>query len=189
MDFMNIGISGFALKSNFQVGYKLLMDEVIGKASSMKSVRQYVQEYDTDLHLAIYILERRLVRNVDVAASTSTYELEVISEDGNDEEKIQKTSNSVELKEVMDIGHLTDSSGSTLPTISERVCKIFPGMGWFGGNIDGIRQDDNGNIYDILFEDGDTEEWLQDEYDNNTANACICIGNIIFRFIKKFYEV
>ena len=36
MDLLNIIISGFVLKSNFQVGDKLLVDEVIGKASLMK---------------------------------------------------------------------------------------------------------------------------------------------------------
>ena len=36
MDFMNIGLYGLMLKSNVQVGYELLMDEVIGRASLMK---------------------------------------------------------------------------------------------------------------------------------------------------------
>ena len=61
----------------------------------------------------------------------------------------------------MEVGHQTDSSGYTSPTISEQVRKFFPGMGWFSGNIDVIRQDDDGNIYEVLFEDGDTEEWRQ----------------------------
>ena len=51
------------------------MDEVIGKASSMKSVRGYVQEYGTYLPLDIAVLDIRLGCNVDVAASTSTDEL------------------------------------------------------------------------------------------------------------------
>ena len=59
-------------------------------------------------------------------------------------------------------------------------------MGWFRGNIDGIRQNNDGNIYEILFEDGDTEEWHKKEYDKNADDACIPIGNIGFRFIKKF---
>ena len=36
MDLLNIVLSGLVLKSNFQVGDKLLVDEVIGKAPSMK---------------------------------------------------------------------------------------------------------------------------------------------------------
>ena len=63
-----------------------------------------------------------------------------------------------EIQEVVEVGHKTDSSVSTSLTISERVCKLFLGMSWFAGNIDGIRQADDGNIYEILFEDGDTEE-------------------------------
>ena len=59
-------------------------------------------------------------------------------------------------------------------------------MGYFAGNIDGIRQDNDDNIYNILFEDGDTEEWIQDKYDKNAVNACIPISNFIFRFIKNF---
>ena len=78
----------------------------------------------------------------------------------------------------MEIGHHTNSSGSISPTISKQVRKFFPGMGWFGGNIYGIRQDNNENIYEILFEDGNTEKWSQDEYDNNAADACITIGDI-----------
>ena len=39
MDLLNIGIYGLAPKSNIQVGNELLMDEVIVKASEMKSVR------------------------------------------------------------------------------------------------------------------------------------------------------
>ena len=46
-------------------------------------------------------------------------------------------------------------------------------MVWFAGNIYGIRQDDDGNIYEILFKYGDTEEWRQDENYKNTADACI----------------
>ena len=85
----------------------------------------------------------------------------------------------------MDFFHQTNSSGYTSPTISEQVRKFFPSTGWFGGNIGGIRQGNNGNIYEILFEDGNNEEWHKDEYDNNAANACIPIGNIGFRFMKK----
>ena len=59
-------------------------------------------------------------------------------------------------------------------------------MVWFGGNIDGISQDNDGNIYEILFEDGDNKELRQGEYDKNAADACIPIGNVRFRFINKF---
>ena len=88
-------------------------------------------------------------RNVDVAASTSTDDPVVITEDGNDEEEIQYARDSVEIQEVVEIGHQSDNSGSTSLTISERVRKFFPGMRWFGGNIDVIRKDDDGNIYVI----------------------------------------
>ena len=91
-----------------------------------------------------------------------------------------------EIQEVVEVGHKTDISVSTSLTISERVCKLFLGMSWFAGNIDGIRQADDGNIYDILFEDGDTEEWCQDKYNKNDANACITIDDVGFRFIKNF---
>ena len=57
----------------------------------------------------------------------------------------------------MEVVRQTDSSWSTSSTVSERVRKSIPGMGWFGGNIDGIRQDNSGNIYDILFEYGNTK--------------------------------
>ena len=40
----------------------------------------------------------------------------------------------------------------------------------------------------FLFEDGNTEEWSQDEYDKNSSSACIPIDNIIFRFTKKFFS-
>ena len=39
---LNIGLSGLTLKSNIQVGYEFFMDEVIGNASLMKSVRAVV---------------------------------------------------------------------------------------------------------------------------------------------------
>ena len=47
MSLLNIGLSGHVLKSNVQVGHELLMYEVIWNATSMKSVRAGVQEYDT----------------------------------------------------------------------------------------------------------------------------------------------
>ena len=75
MDSLNIGIYGLALKSNVQVGDEFFIDEVIYKASSMKLVRAAVQGYETELQLDIAVLEFRLGRNVDVAASTSTDEL------------------------------------------------------------------------------------------------------------------
>ena len=86
----------------------------------------------------------------------------------------------------MEVGHHTYGSRSKSPTISKRVNKFFPGMGCFAGNIDGTRQDDNGNTYEILFEDGDTEEWRQEKYDKNVANSCIPTGKVVFGFIKKF---
>ena len=86
MALLNIGLSGHALKSNVQVGDELLMYQVISKASLMKSVRADVQEYDTELPLAIAILECRFGRNVDVAISTSTDVPAVITEDEDDEE-------------------------------------------------------------------------------------------------------
>ena len=79
-----IGISGLTLKSNVQVGDELLMDKVIGNSSLMKSARAAVQEYDTELPLAVAVLGCRLGINVDIAASTSTVEPAVINEDGND---------------------------------------------------------------------------------------------------------
>ena len=57
----------------------------------------------------------------------------------------------------MEVDHHTNSSWSAPPNISEQVRKLFPGMGWFVGNTDRISQDDYGNIYDILFKDGDTK--------------------------------
>ena len=54
----------------------------------MKSARAAVQDYETDLPLDISVLELRLVRNIDVAASTITDEQLVITEDGDDEDKI-----------------------------------------------------------------------------------------------------
>ena len=81
MDLMNIGIYVLTLKSNVQVGDEFLMGEVIGNASSIKSAREYVQEYDTELPLAISVLDRHLGHNVDFSASTSTYEPAVITKD------------------------------------------------------------------------------------------------------------
>ena len=156
MDFLNIGLSVFDLKSNVQVGNEFLMDEVIGKASLMKSSRAAVHEYDTELPLDISVLERCLGINIDIAASTSTDEPAVITEDDDDKEEIQEARNSIEIHENVEFGHQTNSSGSTSPTITEQFRKLFPGMGWFAGNIYGIRQDGYGNIYDILFEYGDT---------------------------------
>ena len=42
MDLLNIFISGPALNSNVQVGDEFLMNEVIGNASTMKSVKSSV---------------------------------------------------------------------------------------------------------------------------------------------------
>ena len=64
----------------------------------MESVRADVQEYDTEIPLNVAVLERHLGRNVYVAASTSTDDPEVITEDGNDEEEIQETGEYVEIK-------------------------------------------------------------------------------------------
>ena len=158
MDFLNIGLFGLGLKSNVQVGNEFLMDEFIGKASSMKSVIESVQEYETYLPLDIAVLERRLRRHVDVSASTSTYEPAVITKDRDSEEEIQEARDYFEIQEDMEVGHQTNISGSTSPTISERVRKLFPGIGWFAGNIYGIKQKNDDNIYEILFEDGNTEE-------------------------------
>ena len=129
MAFLNTGFSGVALKSNVQVGDELLMDEIIGNASLMKPVREAVQEYDTELPLDILVLEHRLGCNIYVASSTIIDEPTVITEDGNNEEEIQESINSVEIQEVVEVGHHTDSSRSTSSTTSERVRKFFLGMG------------------------------------------------------------
>ena len=86
MSLLNIGLYGHELESNAQVGDELLMDEVIGKTKSMKSVMADVQEYEKYLSLASAVLERRLVCNVDVSTSTSTYEPEVRTDNGDDKE-------------------------------------------------------------------------------------------------------
>ena len=99
---------------------------------------------------------------------------------------MNEASDSVEIQEVVQVGHQTDSSGSTSPTISEQVSKFFPIKGCLSGNIDGIRQDDNGNIYKVLFADDNTEEWRQEKYDKNAAYAHIPISDVGLRFIKKF---
>ena len=54
----------------------------------MKSVRAAVQGHDTEIPLDIAVLEHLLRCNVDAAASTSEDEPAVITEDGDDEEKI-----------------------------------------------------------------------------------------------------
>ena len=164
MAMLNIGLSGLTLKSNVQVGDESWMDEVIGKASLMKSVRADAQEYEKELPLYISVLDRRLGRNVDVSASNGTDEPDIISEDRNYEEEIQEASDSVEIQEVVEVFHQSDSYRSTSPTISKQVRKLFPGMGWFSDKIDDIRQEDNGNTYEILFKDGGTEEWRQGKY-------------------------
>ena len=84
MALLNIGLYGLALKSNVQIGYETLMDEVIGKPSSMKSARAAVQEYGTEIPLSIDVLDHCLGRNVGVAPSTSTHDPAFISEDGDD---------------------------------------------------------------------------------------------------------
>ena len=61
MSLMSIGISGLAFKSNFQVGDKLLMDEVIGKASLKNSVKEAVKNYYIELPLDISVLGNHLV--------------------------------------------------------------------------------------------------------------------------------
>ena len=164
MALLNIGISLLEFNYDVHLVHEFLMDEVIGNASSMKSVGAAVQEYDTDLPWAISVLERRFGRNVDVSASTSTDDPLTITEDRNDEEYIQETSDNVEIQEVVEVGHQNNIFGSTLTTISKRVRKFFPGIGCFGVNIDRIRQDNDGNIYEILFGDGNTEEWRQEKY-------------------------
>ena len=55
------------------------MDEVIGKAPSMKPARASVQEYDTELPLDIAVMEIRMVRSVYVANITITDETVVIA--------------------------------------------------------------------------------------------------------------
>ena len=57
--------------------------------------------------------------NVSVAAINSMYEPQVISEDGYDKEEIQEARDYVEIKEVVEGGHQTDSYWSTSPNISE----------------------------------------------------------------------
>ena len=86
MDLLNIGIYGLAPKSNIQVGNEFLMDEVIGKASSIKLVRESVKEYDTELPLDISILERCLGCNVYLSASNITYDPAFITEYRDEEE-------------------------------------------------------------------------------------------------------
>ena len=96
----------------------------------MKSVRASVQDYDTELPFTISVLGRRLVRNVYGDASTSTDEPAVIMEDGEDKEEIEEASDFVEIKEVVEVGHQTDSFGYTSPTISERL--HFFSLAWDG---------------------------------------------------------
>ena len=58
MTLINIVLSGLSLKSEVKTGDEFLMDEVIGGAVSMKLVMKSVDQYDTELPLAIVILKR-----------------------------------------------------------------------------------------------------------------------------------
>ena len=94
----------------------------------MKSVVADVQEYDTELPLDIAVLKHRLGHNVDVSASTGTDDPAVMTDSVYEEEKIQESINYVEIQEVVEVGHQTDSSRSTSSTISKQVRKSLPGM-------------------------------------------------------------
>ena len=62
--------------------------------------------------MAVNFLERRLGRNVYVADIISTEDPAVIAEDGYDKEEIQEAIDCVEIQEVVEVGHQTNSSGS-----------------------------------------------------------------------------
>ena len=131
MDFLNIGLSGLALNSNMQVEDEFLMDEVIGNASLMKSMRAAVQDYGTDLPLAIAVLEHCLGRNVYVATSNSTNKPEVITENGNDKEEIKEARNSVKYRRLWRLAIIPIVLGLHHQLYLNKFCKIFPGMGIF----------------------------------------------------------
>ena len=83
-----------------------------------------------------------------------------------------------------------DASG-TGPAVTAKIgddtMRFFEGHGKFKGVVQSINLDapDNKCIR-VLYEDGDEEDLTQEELDLYSAEASIAIGDVGFRFIKKF---
>ena len=163
MSNLNRGVTCLALQMD--PNKEPFLEELLLGASSMKTTRKALIDYDNVLHIAIQTLKRRLHL---VIANTEE------ESEPNDDSDLDSDAMSENDKYKYGRGHSFDN--------------FFPFYGWFEGKI--IKLDPNAasdRIYLVKYEDGYEEHMTEDEINKIAEeNETIGIGEEGFQFVKKF---
>ena len=205
MAILAIGVSSCALSIDPRTE-EWLMLEVLHGAMSMKAVRNAVIEYDTAVPQAIAVLERREQNRNQSNKQEMTLQDESQSLGDlatlNSEQREEASCSQDESQSLGDVdisnSNQTDTSSSqdksqslsdtaTSKSKPLRVSKFFPFLGWFSGTVKSFSEEvGGGKSYTILFEDGEYEEWSEEEWAQHKEEETITVGDVGFRFIRKF---
>ena len=70
-------------------------------------------------------------------------------------------------------------------SIFQSIQELFPGYGWFMGNIEVT----NNFLYSIKFEDGKENNWSEDEIINRIGEFRIPVVDVGYKFVRNFRSV
>ena len=136
----------------------------------MKAIRNALTQLDLVTPIAIQALERRQARLANTQPTISVLDSD---DDANPGSTAENTA---------------DVDGDNMgPPVGTVVFKFFPFYGKFKGRVEMLRPNaENGKCIRVRFEDGDMEDMTLREFRESQEEASIPIGEVGFKFIKKF---
>ena len=182
MSNLTLGQAGLSLRMDPNA-HGFLLDSVINNVTTMKGVRQAIEEYDDAFPKAIEILQRRwdAMQIGDV----------VEDEDDGSESSMQGSGvpQVVENDSTIDVSDqdVDDDVPMVTCKVGDEVERFFPGYGKFEGVVESINPENpDGRPIRVIFEDGDRSDYSQEKVNEFQAIAKKKVGEIGSCFIKKF---
>jgi hypothetical protein len=70
-----------------------------------------------------------------------------------------------------------------VPYVGMKVIRFFPKNGWYYGSVSEIVELPK-KMYKVIFKDGETDEWTEDEYAIIKAESKVVIGDVGYKFVR-----
>ena len=144
--------------------------------------------YDAVVDIAIATLERRIIR----MAIGDELATDPAAENGLDGEEaataeLAITESENEEAVVVEDELVSDGDTAQQPKRGDKIRNFFDGYGWFKGSIiDIIKDAPDGKHFRVKYKDGKFEDYILERLRKIKCNSKIPIGDIGYRFVKKF---
>ena len=197
MAILNIGLSGLALSIDLNIE-QLLLSKFLKGTMYVKAAMNSIEKYDTELPLAIAVLER-LAQNSNPSLESDSQETsrdEGVSLVDLERRRDQHSNvfSSYESEQAplnndsecpYDCARSTNEEENAFGT-GKKVRKFFASMGWYIGTVESSREKFDGpKTYTVRFEDGEYEECPNEELACSNEKSRISIGEVGFKFIHN----